>query len=101
VQPIVENAVKHGIGKKEGGGTVTISTDETENYYFVIVSDDGAGFEPPKNTDDGEQHIGIKNVRLRLLAQCGGSLEISGKPGAGTTATIIIPKTNNKGARAK
>jgi len=101
VQPIVENAVKHGIGKKEGGGTVTISTDETENYYFVIISDDGAGFDSKKTTDDGEQHIGIKNVRLRLSAQCGGSLEISSKPGAGTTATIIIPKTNNQGAHAK
>jgi len=100
VQPIVENAIKHGIGKKEGGGTVKISAVETESYYFVVISDDGVGFEPEKMAngiypDDGERHIGINNVRLRLFAQCGGSLEIKGKPGVGTTATIIIPKTGN------
>jgi len=96
MQPIVENAVKHGIGKKEGGGTVTISTREDENNYLVIISDDGTGFEQGKIADDGQQHIGINNVRLRLSAQCGGSLEIESKPGAGTTATIIIPKTRNQ-----
>ena len=100
VQPIVENAIKHGIGKKEGGGTVKISAIETESYYFVVVSDDGVGFDYEKATNDGEQHIGINNVRLRLLAQCGGSLEIKGKPGAGTTVTIIIPKTGNQEAKA-
>jgi len=95
VQPIVENAIKHGIGKKEGGGTVIISTKETNNGYLIIISDDGAGFNSEKTADDGEQHIGINNVRLRLSAQCGGSLEIESKPGAGTTATIIIPKNAN------
>jgi len=95
MQPIVENAVKHGIGKKEGGGTVTISTKEAESNYLVIITDDGAGFEQGKIGDDGQQHIGINNVRLRLSSQCGGSLEIVSKPGAGTTATIIIPKNGN------
>jgi signal transduction histidine kinase len=95
MQPIAENAIKHGIGKKEGGGTVTISTKETEDNYLVIITDDGAGFEQDKINDDGQPHIGINNVRLRLSAQCGGSLKIESKPGAGTTATIIIPKTGN------
>jgi len=102
VQPIVENAVKHGIGKKESGGAITISTKETDSGYMVIIADDGAGFYPEKTDDDGQQHIGIKNVRLRLSAQCGGSLKIDSKPGAGTTATIIIPKTvNHTEAQAK
>jgi len=100
VQPIVENAVKHGIGKKEGGGTISISTKETENDYQVIIKDDGAGFDCEKTAndnvigiaDDGNPHIGIKNVRFRLSAQCGGSLEIESKIGEGTTAKIIIPK---------
>jgi len=92
VQPIVENAVKHGIGKKEGGGTVTISTKETEDDYQVIIQDDGAGYDPEKSAGDGERHIGINNVRLRLSAQCGGSLEIEGRPGEGTRAKIVIPK---------
>jgi len=93
VQPIAENAIKHGIGKKEGGGTVTISTKETESNYLVIISDDGAGFYPEKTDGDGQQHIGINNVRLRLSSQCGGSLKIESKPGEGTTATIIVPKS--------
>jgi len=93
VQPIVENAVKHGIGKKEGGGTITISTKETESDYQVVIQDDGAGFNPEKDTDDGEQHVGIKNVRFRLSAQCGGSLKIESKQGGGgTIAVITIPK---------
>jgi len=92
LQPIVENAIKHGIDKKEEGGTITISTKETEGYYFVIVSDDGVGFDTLKTVNDGKPHIGINNVRLRLSLQCKGSLEIASKPGTGTTATIIIPK---------
>jgi len=92
MQPIVENAIKHGIGKKEGGGTVIISTKETDSGYLIIITDDGVGFEQEKINDDGQQHIGINNVRLRLSAQCGGSLEIKSKSGTGTTAKIIIPK---------
>jgi signal transduction histidine kinase len=101
MQPIVENAVKHGIGKKEGGGTVTISTKETEDNFLVIITDNGVGFEQEEINNgiyptDGEKHIGINNVRLRLSAQCGGSLEIKSKPGEGTTATIIIPQKGNQ-----
>jgi sensor histidine kinase YesM len=101
MQPIVENAIKHGIGKKEGGGTVKILAEETNNYFVVNISDDGVGFAPEKIADDGEQHIGINNVRLRLSAQCGASLEIKSEPGAGTTATIIIPKHGSPEAQTK
>ena len=96
VQSIVENAIKHGIGKKEGGGTVAISTKETEDNYLVIISDDGAGFDPEKTADDGRPHIGINNVRLRLSAQCSGSLEIKSEIGRGTDVTISIPKLKEK-----
>jgi sensor histidine kinase YesM len=96
VQPIVENAIRHGIGKKEGGGTVTVSTKETEDNYLVIITDDGVGFDSAKIPNDEQQHIGINNVRLRLSAQCGGTLEIESKPGMGTTATIIIPRNGNQ-----
>jgi len=92
VQSIVENAVKHGIGKREGGGTVNICTSETDNEFLVVVSDDGVGFECEKTAHDGRLCAGINNVRLRLSVQCGGFLDIKSKPGAGTTATIRIPK---------
>jgi LytS/YehU family sensor histidine kinase len=92
VQSIVENAIKHGIGKREGGGTVKVCTNETDNEFLVIVSDDGVGFDCERAAHDGSSCSGINNVRLRLSVQCGGSLDIESKPGAGTTATIRIPK---------
>jgi len=92
IQPIVENAVKHGIGQKEGGGTITISVFESEIDYLVNVSDDGAGYNAENSNDNLQKHIGIKNVRQRLKEQCGGSFEISGESEKGTIAVIKIPK---------
>jgi len=96
IQPIAENAVKHGIGRKEGGGTVILSVRETDNEFLVTVSDNGAGFNmsdtQANRLKDEQKHIGIENVRRRIEEQCGGTLEISGEPGFGTTAVIRIPK---------
>ena len=93
VQPLVENAVKHGVSKCETGGTVTVSTRETPEAWLVIVRDDGAGFDPALSPrDDRRLHIGIENVRARLETLCGGTLTIDSAPGAGTTATVSIPK---------
>ena len=92
VQPIVENAVKHGTSKKRGGGTVRISTREDKESYIVEVFDTGCGFDPAKPKNDGKRHVGIENVRQRLSNMCGGSLSIESTVGKGTLATIIIPK---------
>ena len=92
LQPIVENAVRHGICKKKEGGTITISSREEPDCYVIRVCDDGVGFDPTEKKDDGRAHIGIENVRNRLQTMCGGSLEIESVPGSGTTATIKIPK---------
>ncbi len=92
MQPIVENAVKYGVGQKEEGGTVTIATRETDLDYRIIISDDGVGYDLSKPQYDGRTHIGTENVQKRLLAQCGGRLEIESVRGEGTTASIIIPK---------
>lgn len=92
VQPLVENAVKHGICGKEDGGTLTLSTREKEDYFEIEVSDDGIGFEPEKIPQDGKTHVGIQNVRQRLYAMCGASVEIKSKPGEGTTVIVHIPK---------
>ena len=92
VQPIVENAVKHGTSKKRGGGRVTVSTAEDEKYYVIKVSDTGCGFDPAIPKDDGKLHIGIENVRQRLSNMCAGSLTIESEVGAGTLVTIKIPK---------
>lgn len=93
VQPLVENAVKHGVGMKKKGGTVKISTRETETAYMVIVSDDGVGFDPSApRPDDGRSHVGMDNTRMRLKEMCGGEIKIKSTVGEGTTATIILPK---------
>ncbi|MGN0442640.1 MAG: sensor histidine kinase [Acutalibacteraceae bacterium] len=92
VQPLVENAVKHGVGMLEDGGTVTIATREYDNRFEVIVSDDGVGFDPAKVGNDGRTHVGMENVRNRLKSMCNAVLNIESKVGAGTKATITIPK---------
>lgn len=94
LQPIVENAVRHGVRGKKGTGTVTIATREYPDHFEIIVSDDGPGFDPekPMLADDGREHIGIANVRERLTKLCGGTLRIHSEPDKGTLVTIEIPK---------
>ena len=93
LQPIVENAVRHGARGKKGTGTVIIATREHPDRYEITVSDDGPGFDPeaPALADDGREHIGIANVRDRLK-QIGGDLHIRSERGKGALVTIEIPK---------
>ncbi|MDD3369352.1 MAG: histidine kinase [Lachnospiraceae bacterium] len=91
IQPLVENAVKYGVGKAPKGGTINITTRRHNNAYEVIVEDDGVGFDPLEIQQDGRSHIGIENVRQRLEVMCNGSLEIRSEVGKGTTAVIRIP----------
>ena len=93
VQPIVENAVKHGTSKKEGVSNLHISTRETESFYEIEIRDTGVGFDATTHHDDGHKHIGICNVRQRLETLCNGTLTIESERGVGTTAIIQIPKT--------
>ena len=91
IQPLVENAIKHGLMGLESGGTVTITAFETETDYCVCVKDDGVGFDTAAVSDD-KAHIGLQNIRGRLSTICGGALIVESTPGVGTTATITIPK---------
>ena len=83
VQPIIENAVKHGICIKEEGGKIMLSTWEEENYFCIKVSDDGVGFRYKEQIDynDEKLYIGIKNVRNRLETMVGGWLDIRSEIG--------------------
>lgn len=96
IQPLVENAVKHGICQKEEGGTVVLSTKADGDYIEIKVSDDGAGFDPDEEKNDGKPHVGIKNVKQRLHNMCNGTLTITSKPGKGTTIIIRLPKEIKK-----
>jgi two-component system LytT family sensor kinase len=93
VQPLVENAVKYGVGKKPGGGTVSVSSQETADGFEVVVQDDGVGYDPDNVQSDGRRtHIGISNVRSRLMEMSRATLDIQSTPGKGTTAVIRLPK---------
>ena len=92
IQPLVENAVKHGIAKKRGGGVVTLSSRQTENAYQITVSDTGAGFDVEHYMDDGKVHVGLMNVRQRLASRMNATVEIDSTPGNGTTVTVTIPR---------
>ena len=109
VQPLVENAVKHGVGQKKKGGTVSIATRETEEAYEVIISDDGVGFDPGKATGrtgdasesdlckEKRSHVGMENTRRRVREMCGGDVVVESQVGVGTTARIILPKAGQPG----
>ena len=92
VQPLVENAVNHGISDMPHGGCVTISTEEMPDRYEIRVRDNGVGFDPDTIPVDGRSHVGIMNVRSRLNIMCHGTLDIKSVPGQGTVAIIQIPK---------
>ena len=91
IQPIVENAIKHGLMKLSKGGTIRVVSYETESYYCVSVEDDGVGFDTDVLLDE-RKHVGIRNIRGRLKAMVNGTLEIESRVGIGTTVLIKIPK---------
>lgn len=91
VQPLVENAVKHGMMGSENVCTITIRTKCVERGYQVIIEDDGCGFDPEQVKNDGRKHIGIESVRNRLRFMVGGILTVRSVIGKGTTVIIEIP----------
>ena len=95
LQPIVENAVRHGVTKREFGGTVTIKTEDTGSDVVISVIDDGVGFDTASMENNDRINVGISNVKKRLLTMCHGTLSIHSIPDTGTTAIIKIPKEGN------
>ena len=95
IQPIVENAVKHGLMKLQKGGSIRVMSYETDIQYCVTVEDDGVGFDTSILRDERE-HVGIRNIRGRLKAMVDGTLEIESTQGVGTKVLITIPKEEQK-----
>jgi sensor histidine kinase YesM len=88
LQPLVENAIRHGLEPKVAGGRITVSAQKQGERLRIAVADDGLGF--GETPGDG---IGVRNVRDRLAALYGAAarLELSSGVGAGVTATMSIP----------
>ncbi len=90
VQPLVENAIRHGVRAREEG-LIEIAVRRNEDGHIITISDNGLGFDPAVIGTAGGKHIGIRTVRERLENQCSGWLRIESQPGEGTTATLFIP----------
>ena len=91
IQPIVENAIKHGLMKLQKGGTIHVVSYETDSEYCISVEDDGVGFDTDKVLDD-RKHLGLRNIRERLKVMVNGRLEIESTVGVGTKVLVRIPK---------
>ena len=88
LQPIVENAVKHGMDPDSEPLHVFIRTRKTDSGSEILVEDDGTGFEP---ANDDEPHIALSNIRQRLELMCRGKLTILPREGGGTAVRVEIP----------
>ena len=95
VQPIVENAIKHGLMKLPSGGTIRVVSYETDTDYCISVVDDGVGFDTGVLIDD-RKHVGLRNIRERLKVMVNGRLDIESTVGVGTKVLVTIPKEERK-----
>lgn len=105
LQPLVENAMNHGIQKKEGKGNITVYLEEKGDRLYFLVMDDGVGMTEEQLTalrtnlknknsgDSKEGGYGLRNVDERLLLHYGpdSCLEIESRRGSGTRVSFSIP----------
>lgn len=107
LQPLVENALKHGILPKEDAGEITISAHRDNGLVRICVRDNGVGMDPeraksllnekPKEPGRDGSGIALKNVQMRLAARYGPdhSLRVESAPDQGTTISFTIPYGGN------
>ena len=92
LQPIVENAVKHGRDPYIGPLRISILTKKTDSGSEIIVEDSGRGFDPAVTAEPG---IALENIRQRLEMMCCGSMTIRPREGGGTVVTVMIPDSTD------
>lgn len=98
LQPIVENAVRHGIMKKPEGGTIAIRSSFLPEGFVIVVEDDGVGFDieqvarQQKEAESTGRHLGLRNVKSRLELMRGGAMLVESEIGKGTTVKLILPE---------
>lgn len=98
LQPLVENAIRHGIGGRPEGGTVTLIAEVSAGDWRFIVVDNGVGIEPERLKSllhraeiHEPQGVGLLNINKRLMHEYGISLELESELGEGTKVTVRIP----------
>ena len=90
IEPLVENAIRHGVRGREDG-VVTISTLREGEMHRITVEDNGAGFDPKAKELSEGTHIGLRNVQDRIREMCGGTMILESEIGKGTAVTLLIP----------
>jgi len=102
LQPLVENAIKHGLSPKREGGRLSIRAEKEDGFLRLVVEDDGAGWREQalKAKKSGSSGIGLKNVRERLqtVYEGGAELNIHCKDREGTRIIITIPQYETENA---
>lgn len=96
LQPIVENAIKHGLLKKQEGGNVNIHIKHEDEFIKIIITDNGVGITKEKLTnilkeDGANKRVGIKNINMRMKRIYGYGLSIESEISKGTSVTIKVP----------
>lgn len=96
VQPLVENAIRHGVMKKQEGGQVTLSVKQEEGFTVITVEDDGVGIPEEKlagllNGPGAVSGVGVANIQRRMILYYGQGLEIRSAEGQGTSVCMKIP----------
>jgi len=97
LQPLVENALKHGIGPKIEGGTITIGSSLANGWLAIYVRDNGVGISPDRREQIFSSGIGISNVLARLKVIYGEDFkfEVDSNLGTGTEVRIDIPEVHS------
>lgn len=86
VQPLIENAISHGIRKRNGQGTVTLKVQKSNGHVFISVIDDGTGFDV-----NAVHSRSLENIRCRIEGAMDGVVQIDSRPPKGTTVAIKFP----------
>jgi two-component system, LytTR family, sensor kinase len=100
LQPLVENAVRHGLAKKPGGGLLTIIAEDNGAEALISVEDDGVGMDPDRLFEDLKDahqtgaHVGLGNINHRMRAVFGDdyALVVETAPDAGMKIILKVPK---------
>jgi sensor histidine kinase YesM len=91
IEPILENSIKYGVrARKEG--KVEVTTYKEGNKHVLVVKDNGVGFDMDKVKADGKEHVGINNVKTRIINMVHGTFDVWSALNKGTIVTITIPE---------
>ena len=100
IQPLVENAIRHGVRNRKDG-LVTITTKRESGWHQITIQDNGVGFDTKEQASAGGTHVGLRNVKDRIEQMCSGTMVLRSEIGKGTSITLRIPDSNVRDKRGR